>query len=157
MHMKFNRRTSSIERNCILATENGFHALCGLLTGVRGFGIEPAWTSFFQKNIEKLFNPPESVNSQAIIHLTSATLVTNQTRHTIQVFQVSRGAGFRVKATSPTGQYRSKAEIEMEFRDTVLFSCASQGFGDPVRRNRTPSLNESGRSLRNARRDFRRA
>jgi hypothetical protein len=97
------------------------------------------------------------VNLQAIIHLTSATLDTSQTRHTVQVFQIGRGACFRVKANLPTGQYCSKAEMEIGFRGTVLFSCSSQGFGDPVRRNRTPSLNESGRSLRNARRDFQRA
>jgi hypothetical protein len=47
--------------------------------------------------------------------------------------------------------------MEIGFTGTVLFSCTSQGFGDPVRRNRTPSLNESGRFLKNARRDFRRA
>ena len=47
--------------------------------------------------------------------------------------------------------------MEIGFTGTVLFSCKSQGFGDPVRRNRTPSLNESGRSFRNARRDIQRA
>ena len=84
-------------------------------------------------------------------------LATSQRRHTVQVFQIGRGTCFRVKVNLPTGQCCSKAEMEIGFTGTVLFSCKSQGFGDPVRRNRTPSLNESGRSLRNARRDFRRA
>jgi hypothetical protein len=97
------------------------------------------------------------VNLQAIIQLTSATLATSQTKHTVQAIQVGRDACFRVKANLPPGQCCSKAEMEIGFRGAVPFSWTSQGFGDPVRRNRTPSLNESGRSLINARRDFWRA
>jgi hypothetical protein len=110
-----------------------------------------------EKKIEKPIYPPESVGLQAIIHLTSAMLATSQRRHTVKVFQVYRGPFFRVEATLPAGQYCCKAEMDIRYRGAVLCSCTSQGFGDPVRRNRTPSLNESGRFLRNARRDCRRA
>jgi hypothetical protein len=106
---------------------------------------------------EELFDLRGDVDLHAVIHATSAELVTSHTRNTKQAFAMALDLLIQGDDVGlPTGQYRSRAGMEIGFWGMMRFSFTSQGFGVPVSRYCTPFLKEPGSFLRNTRRDFQR-